>query len=531
MHFYGIGRKKVDLRQLAVNAFADHSNYGVGLAVRGTEYGARASEQVTHAARMIFEMTSAVRGRMAVAPSVRPAVFEDVGSGLLRMVYKEIMVRLHKGVSAKIRDKILRKHGFELRTRSRFVRNQFVVTHKSGRRMGADLLDVANDWADMDEIEFAAPNFVSEYHRLALPGINREQWHLWNRGGSVGQVTGEDVNARGAWRNTLGKPSIVVAVLDDGVDIEHANLKSRILKNPDPNDPQDLYGRDFFVPDDHPEHYNPRPKVFRFPFGQMRGNDIHGTPCAGVVAAAGLIANVNGVAPKCSILPVKIFHADALASDARVADAIRYAASIADVISCSWSGPMSPDVELAIQDAGSGRDGKGVPVFCAAGNGGGKNSVGYPAAYADAIAVGASTDRAGLASYSDTGPEISVVAPSSGGVQGIFTTDVSYANRGFNTGSDNAGGADGLHTNDFGGTSSATPLSAGVAALVLSANPKSSRVELREVLERTAEKIGTGYDSQGHSRRYGYGRVDASAAVEEALRMRRQRSSRTSRSK
>lgn len=531
MHFYGVGRKKVILRPLMVNAFDDYSNYGVGFAVAGREYSSRASGQVTHAARMIFEMTSTVRGRMAVAPSVQPAVFEDVGSGLLRMVYKEIMVRLHKGVSVKVRDKILRKHGFELRTRSRFVRNQFVVRDKRGRRMGADLLDVANDWAGMDEIEFAAPNFVSEYHRFALPRINREQWHLWNRGDYVGQVSGEDVNARGAWRKTLGRRSIVVAVLDDGVDIEHGNLKSRILRNPDPNDQQDLYGRDFFVPDDHPEHYDPRPKVFQFPFDQMRGNDIHGTPCAGVVAAAGRIGKVNGIAPKCSILPVKIFHADALASDARVADAIRYAAGIADVISCSWGGPMSPDVELAIQDAGSGRDGRGVPVFCAAGNGGGRNSVNYPAAYAEAIAVGASTDQARLASYSDKGPEISVVAPSSGGVLGIFTTDVSYLNRGFNIGSDDAGGADGLHANDFGGTSSATPLSAGVAALVLSANPKLSRVEVREVLERTAEKIGTGYNSQGHSRRYGHGRVDASAAVREALRMKRQRSSRKTRSK
>jgi Subtilase family len=63
---------------------------------------------------------------------------------------------------------------------------------------------------------------------------------------------------------------------------------------------------------------------------------------------------------------------------------------------------------------------------------------------------------------------IAFVAPSSGGAAGIFTTDVSYHNRGFNIGQESTGGADGLHTNSFGGTSSATPLAAGVAALLLS---------------------------------------------------------------
>ena len=84
----------------------------------------------------------------------------------------------------------------------------------------------------------------------------------------------------------------------------------------------------------------------------MTGNDIHGTPCAGVIAARGNSGGALGIAPRCRILAVKIFHADNLASDARVADAIRYAALHADILSCSWSGPTSPDIELAIQDAG-----------------------------------------------------------------------------------------------------------------------------------------------------------------------------------
>jgi subtilisin family serine protease len=219
------------------------------------------------------------------------------------------------------------------------------------------------------------------------------------------------------------------------------------------------------------------------------------------------------VAWRCRILPVKIFHADDLAQDERVADAIRYASQIAAVISCSWSGARSPDIELALQDVGRlGRKGLGSAVLCATGNDE-RSPVGYPASDPNSIAIGASTDQARLAWYSNVGPEVDLVAPSSGGKQGIFTTDVSYVGRGFNPGDAARGGADALYTNDFGGTSSATPLAAGVAALVLSVNPRLNRDELRSLLRDTADKIGRGYDAKGHSNDFGYGRVNAKRAV------------------
>ena len=133
--------------------------------------------------------------------------------------------------------------------------------------------------------------------------------------------------------------------------------------------------------------------------------------------------------------------------------------------------------------------------------------------------MGASTDQAKLASYSNVGKELAFVAPSSGGLRGIYTTDVSYANRGFNIGKVSAGGADGLHTNDFGGTSSATPLAAGVAALVLSVRPDLTRAQVREAMTTTCDRIGAGYDANGHSNKFGYGRVDAARAVQAAKDM------------
>jgi subtilisin family serine protease len=323
---------------------------------------------------------------------------------------------------------------------NRFVLRQFVVTDKKDKALGAELVERANACADMEEVEFATPNFVSEYHRQAA-APHPDQWHLQNTGSVSGQKAGEDVNALEAWKITRGRAAIAVAVLDDGVDVDHPNLRGAIKRNPSSDEPRDLLGRDFFIPnDDDPEHYDPRPKKFRFPFDQMAGNDIHGTCCAGVIAARGVGKGALGIAPGCKILPVKIFHADDLASDERVADAIRYAALHADIISCSWSGPVSPDLELALQDALEfGRAGKGAAVFCATGNE--AAGVGYPASDKNAIGVGATTDQARLASYSNTGPRVAITAPSSGGKREIFTTDVSVPNRGFNLGTDAAGGA------------------------------------------------------------------------------------------
>ena len=238
-----------------------------------------------------------------------------------------------------------------------------------------------------------------------------------------------------------------------------------------------------------------------------------------MVAAAGINGGATGVAPGCKILAVKIFHADKLAQDERIADAIRYASLHADVLSCSWYGSLSNDVEMALVDSRElGRGGKGSVLVFASGND--SAAIRFPAYHAEALAIGASTDKAGFAAYSNFGPQQCVVGPSSGGVRGIFTTDDSTPNRGFNPGDVAKGGADGLHTNNFSGTSAATPQVAGTAALMLSVNPKLDRDEVQSIIQSTAEKIGpaTGYNANGHSSRFGYGRLNAAAAVSEAAR-------------
>ncbi|HSS79451.1 MAG TPA: S8 family serine peptidase [Thermoanaerobaculia bacterium] len=432
------------------------------------------------------------------AESPPPAIFREVVSGLLRIAHREVVIRFKASVPARRRQAVLAWFGFGLVRRNTFISDQVVVRHPGGRYAGEDLIEISNLLVGLEEVVFATPNFVSQYRRQAPPFILPLEWHL-DRGG---------LDVLAAWKRTTGDRKVVVAVLDDGVDVDHPNLRASLWKNPDPS-AKDRIGRDFFLPDDHPDHFNPRPKRFQFPFDRTKGNDIHGTTCAGLIAAGGVGEGSVGVAPGCQLLPVKIFHGDALVPDERVADAIRYAAVHADLLSCSWSGGESPDVRLALEDAGElGRDGRGSAVFCAAGNEGGE--VDFPARDANAIAVGASTDLGLHADYSNHGPEIAVVAPSSGGARGIFTTDVSIPGRGFNPG--------GLHTSGFGGTSAAAALAAGTAALVLSVHPALGREELKELLRATADEIDSGYDSGERSRKMGSGRVNTGRAVDEALR-------------
>ncbi|MBI4325065.1 MAG: VCBS repeat-containing protein [Chloroflexi bacterium] len=146
-----------------------------------------------------------------------------------------------------------------------------------------------------------------------------------------------------------------------------------------------------------------------------------------------------------------------------------------------------------------------------------QTEVSYPASHPDVIAVGACTDfgfRADYSQYTGTGGKrIDIVAPSGGGTRGIFTTD-RIGTDGYN----NALSPAGDFYDSFSGTSAASPLVAGIGALVLSANNELRGAEVRQILHETADQIDlVSYDAQGWNPEYGYGRVNAYAAVREAL--------------
>ena len=354
-------------------------------------------------------------------------------------------------------------------------------------------------------VEYAEPDLIEVKALKWVPNdpLYPFQWHL------------PRVEAEAAWEITRGDPSVVVAVIDDGVDIDHEDFASN---------GKIVDGYDFL--DGDPD---PRP-------GDVEDN--HGTAVAGVALANGDNGTgVTGMAPGCRLLPIRLVgNAQTNSMEAR---AIRHAANQgAWVINNSWgpidgSGPVPlPGIVRAAIDhaATRGRDGKGCVILFAAGNG--NESISSPAtldgyaSYHRVIAVAACNDQERRSAYSDFGPEVDLCAPSNDtapGHRAIFTTD-RMGNDGYNPPGagdppDPAGAAVN-YTGTFGGTSSAAPLTAGVAALMLSIAPDLTREQVQYLLEATAVKIDADntnpvgrYGADGHSQWYGYGRVHALDAV------------------
>lgn len=232
-----------------------------------------------------------------------------------------------------------------------------VVERTGTHRMKIYLLRLTNPKVDdplktsvmlsaSEKILWANPNFIREIQHGFTPNdpLYRKQQHLHNTGQNNGS-SDADVDAPEAWNRQKGDSSIVIAILDDGVDTNHSDL------NIEPG------GWDFADANSDP---NPV------------GENGHGTGCAGVAAAIGNNAyRIAGMAYGCKILPIKIIDdSGEFATDDIIGNAISYAADRADVLSNSWSGGTnSSHINSAINDAvTNGRGGKGCPVFFSSGN-------------------------------------------------------------------------------------------------------------------------------------------------------------------
>jgi subtilisin family serine protease len=371
------------------------------------------------------------------------------------------------------------------------------------------------------EPELASPGKLTLF---ALPGdgLLAQQWHLRNTGkvdGSpFGLKAGADARVVEAWKlaKSLGTRDAIVAVIDDGFDLSHPDLTGagKVVAPWDftrgNNDPQPGFSASY-------------------PFFDASQNswvgDWHGTACAGVAVGNAGAGSILGVAPHCRLLPVR-WGIDL--ADAQVEAWFNYVRQQgAWVVSCSWSAaaqnfPLSTRKQQAIaRCAREGRNGLGCVICFAAGN---ENrdindpasaSVNGFAIHPDVIAVAASTSRDEKAHYSNFGAAIAVCAPSSGaGGRRIVTADVlgTFLRNGQAI---EAGYGPGAYTFSFGGTSSSTPLVAGVCALLLSINPTLTAAQVKALIQQTARKIGpaNAYDANGHAREFGYGCIDAVSAV------------------
>jgi subtilisin family serine protease len=372
------------------------------------------------------------------------------------------------------------------------------VRHVEPGIAGESLLARIDAFKGFPQVLFAWPNSLAEYVRAGGSSINPRRWWLNKLG-----VNKSD----GRRRLAKGSCKVTIAVLDDGVDIEHPNLKSRVPAN---------HGKDFTVAANQPGHLDPRPKV-RITTSDP-DSDYHGTLCAGVICSDGKKKAFLGVAPGCTLVSVRMLDGPNLVNEGQAGDAIRYATQVADVISCSWWCIAYPAVATALDDASQGRGGKGAAVFCSAGNQH-NTAIAFPASYGSAIAVGACDQDGGHPGYSNTGPELFVVAPGGDDLDAyIYTTDVSQEGWGYEPAAD----INGWFYEEFGKTSAATAIAAGVAALCFSINPSLTASDLRNVLQKTAVKIGGPqfYDPLTHRGPvFGFGCIDAAEAVEEAENM------------
>ncbi|MCP9235629.1 S8 family serine peptidase [Lewinella sp. JB7] len=379
-------------------------------------------------------------------------------------------------------------------------------------RRSRNPLRVAADLQSLPAIASAIPDLdipLDQYFSEPRDGLFPEEWHLDN-GGSVPGVPhfplkpGADARVRAAWErlNDLGSTSLTIAVIDKGFDLDHPDLAGKATAA-----------------------LNVTANESRLPTGPAAGT--HGTPCASIALGAANGTGIVGAAPNARLMPLHGLTYSVRYTERMFQHCIDRGA---DIISCSWGtvearyrpGPLH---ERAITAAlTTGRGGRGCVVVFAVGNEG-RELINYYARLPGVIAVGASTSNDTHAAYSNRGSGITVVAPSDGGWPVLAAraswdpgmTGVPLSERYYVDGRDR-----GPHHKHFGGTSSATPLVAGICALMLSANPELTSRQVKDILERTADKIGTpgDYDARGYSMRFGYGRVNADRAVAEALRSR-----------
>lgn len=316
-----------------------------------------------------------------------------------------------------------------------------------------------NEMLSVDEINSLATG--SGYPNDPYYGY---QWGLENIGQKPFYGTNDaDIDAYTAWSKTTGSSSVIIAIIDTGVDYTHPDLKSNIWKNSG----ETINGRD-----DDGNGYVDDIRGWNF---VSKNNDPmddygHGTHCAGIMAAVGNNGiGIAGVTWNCKIMPLKFLNSNGKGYISDAVSAVLYANKMgASVISNSWGGSS---YSQSLHDALAASN---AVIVCSAGNSGSDNdrTPEYPASYdcQNIISVASTTAKDKLSSFSNYGSSsVDLGAPGST----IYST---YTNGGYQY---------------LSGTSMAVPAVSGVAALIKSVNPSYSAYKIRSQLLSTVDYISS----------------------------------------
>ena len=351
---------------------------------------------------------------------------------------------------------------------------------------GRSVNDLAAQLKSDPSVEWVEPNrylsLPAPFNGKPAPGGSSFVDAKPNDPGAKDQYHLGKINAFSAWDLTQGA-GVTVAVLDTGVDLTHPDLKGNLVKGYDAiaknNTPKDMNG--------------------------------HGTHVAGVIAA---VTNnkqgVAGVAPGAKIMPIKVLGENGGGDLGSIIDGIQWATDNgAQVINMSLGGPIeSPSWTAAVKYASK----KNVVVVAAMGNerdqGNPKNQ---PAATPGVIAVGATDPNDKITEFSSYGEWISVAAPG----YAIKSTFPTYACETYTAYKQNpeyfpSETKISLKYASVSGTSQASPVVAGVVAMMKAKNPRLTPAQARQALMSTALDLG----KKGFDEDFGAGRVDALKALQ-----------------
>ncbi|MEM9197431.1 MAG: S8 family serine peptidase [Pseudomonadota bacterium] len=398
------------------------------------------------------------------------------------------------------------------------------IADRSGQMLlpgGSDDAPSAQSMTDSDR----TPVTTSDVFEIALDFVPSdtlygEQWHLNNTGQSGG-TPGIDINVEEVWDDYSGA-GVTVGIWDDGVEYTHADLN-------------DNYDTSLHITVGG---------LLHDPFPQST-QSAHGTAVAGLIASENDGVGTVGVAFGASIAGVDMFFDPSLNFNASFGELETF-----DVTNHSWgfTTPYAANIlDVAgwgsffdgwLESVGTGRGGLGTINVKSAGNDrtisrdtNDSNLTSLP----QVIAVAAVSHDDNVSFYSTPGASVLIAAPSNGAAgAGMWTTDRVGSN-GYSNGFNEPGNGDAAYTSTFGGTSSAAPVTAGVIALMLEANPNLGWRDVQEILAYSAVHVGSdiGVGPSGNeiytwtyngatnwnggglhfSNDYGFGMVDAHAAV------------------